>query len=123
MEKEIKFNSETILLMKKFKEIYWKNWKNCENKEKALEILVMYLAKGTVNVVISENPYSYNPITKTINIDKKNPSVISTLHEFGHHLYGKSELKACRWSVQLFKTIFPKDFKNLKVDGHMFKKI
>jgi len=58
---------------------------------------------------------------QTIYLSDNNPSIISALHEFGHYLYGKSELKACRFSVHLFKEIFPIAYKKLKWEGHMLK--
>jgi len=55
----------------------------------------------------------YNPLT---------PSIISTLHEIGHLKFGHSELKACAFSVHLFKTVFPDEYNNLKWEGHMLLK-
>lgn len=47
------------------------------------------------------------------------PSIISGLHEFGHHLFGHSELDACGFAVHLFKDAFPKAFAKLDWNGHM----
>jgi hypothetical protein len=47
-------------------------------------------------------------------------SVVTTLHEFAHAL-GKSEWEACRWSIWLFKTTFPKSFERLAFDGHLVR--
>lgn len=49
-------------------------------------------------------------------------SIITLLHEFAHGLYGASELKACTWSITLFKLSFPKAFQKLKWEGHLLKK-
>ena len=65
--------------------------------------------------------YYYQPTTKTIRIPEK-LSIISCLHELGHHLKGASELEACRFSVHLFKQCFPKAFAKLRWDGHMLVK-
>ena len=46
------------------------------------------------------------------------PSILTALHELAHHLFGPDELKACRWSVHLFKKIFPKAFARLRWEGH-----
>ena len=46
-------------------------------------------------------------------------SVITFLHEVGHVLYGRSELKACRWSLQLFKKTFPRSFSGLLFERHV----
>jgi len=58
---------------------------------------------------------------KIIYLSANSPSIISALHEFGHYKYGRSELKACRFSVHLFKEIFPIAYKKLKWEGHMLK--
>lgn len=66
--------------------------------------------------------YAYNTDSRTIFLDKNNPSIISTLHELAHHLYGPSELSACRWSVWLFKECFPGLYKKLEWKGHLLTK-
>lgn len=66
--------------------------------------------------------YCYQPKTKIITFDRKEASIISALHEFAHHLYGRSELTACRWSVWLFKETFPKAFQTLHWKGHLLVK-
>lgn len=50
------------------------------------------------------------------------PSIISGLHELGHHLFGLSELDACGFAVHLFKDAFPKAFAKLDWNGHMLVK-
>jgi len=50
------------------------------------------------------------------------PSVITYLHEYAHALYGRSERKACEWSINLFRQVFPKSYARLQSDGHMLKK-
>ena len=44
-------------------------------------------------------------------------SVVTYLHEFGHAL-GKDEVDACRWSVNLFRRCFPRQFSRLVHRGH-----
>lgn len=45
-------------------------------------------------------------------------SVVSYLHEFGHARdYG--ERMACKWSINLFRRIFPRNFSRLVQVGHM----
>jgi hypothetical protein len=48
-------------------------------------------------------------------------SVITFLHEWGHAIHGSSELLACRWSVNLFRKIFPRQFEKLNSSGHMLR--
>lgn len=45
-------------------------------------------------------------------------SVVTYLHEFAHSL-GKGERDACRWSINLFRRCFPKQFARLVHVGHV----
>jgi hypothetical protein len=45
-------------------------------------------------------------------------SVVSYLHEFGH-ARGFGERQACRWSINLFRRVFPGQFSRLIQVGHM----
>jgi hypothetical protein len=49
-------------------------------------------------------------------------SVITYLHEWGHKRFGRSEIRACRWSVNLFARCFPKSFARLRSEGHMCRR-
>jgi len=60
----------------------------------------------------------YLPEIHTIALNGE-PSVITALHELAHHLFGRSELQACRWSVHLFRKVFPVAYSRLEWDGHM----
>ena len=66
--------------------------------------------------------YQYNPRTRTIYHNKNNPSIISSLHELAHHLYGEDELIACKWSINLFRTAFPKSYAKLECENHLLIK-
>jgi hypothetical protein len=44
-------------------------------------------------------------------------SVVTYLHEFAHAL-GRGERGACRWSLNLFRKVFPASFARLRCDGH-----
>ena len=77
---------------------------------------------GGEALTISAGPaYCYSPARKELFI-KAPTSIISCLHELGHHLYGSSELLACQFSVHLFKSVFPKAYLKLRWEGHMLKK-
>jgi hypothetical protein len=104
------------------KAFFNKRWSQSEKREKteALELLLKMMAMiycYKVNIMIGDT-YCYYPRLQTIEMDADSPSILSALHEFGHHLHGESELEACRFSVHLFKTIFPKQYKKLVWDGH-----
>lgn len=60
----------------------------------------------------------YNRGTHTITL-LPNLSVVTYLHEFAHALKGSSEHDACRWSINLFRKVFPEQFAKLEWDGHM----
>lgn len=49
-------------------------------------------------------------------------SLLTLLHELGHHFYGESELQACRFSVWLFRAAFPRSYAKLEWDGHTLKR-
>lgn len=51
-------------------------------------------------------------------ISLSNLSVLSLLHEIAHHLFGRDELTACRWSVWLYQLRFRKDYNNLVWNEH-----
>jgi len=45
-------------------------------------------------------------------------SVVTFLHEFAHSC-GKNEVIACRWSINLFRRCFPRQYAKLVHVGHM----
>jgi len=105
------------------------DWSKISNEEK-LERLKYLIVNITMvghqnqpwpNIIIGD-AYYYMPTTMKICLDRNKPSIISTLHELGHHLYGPSELRACRWSIYLFRTCFPKMYKKLKWSNHLLIK-
>lgn len=120
-----KYKDGTIQTVNNWKKM-WKIAKKKETKAMLLASLVKSLAVITyqkpvkVKFDIDAPSCYYNKKTKTININKS-LSIISTLHELAHHLYGPSELRACRWSIHLFRNVFPIGFKKLSWDGHMLK--
>ena len=48
-------------------------------------------------------------------------SVVTFLHEFAHAL-GKDERGACRWSINLFRQVFPRQYARLRADGHVLRR-
>lgn len=122
------FKTLTIKVLKLWKKIHFKNWKNFSPEEQLLKlrflITVLYLAEENnepIPKVEDSYKYAYNPSRNTVYLDTEHPSIISTLHELGHAIHGSSELKACRYSIWLFKTVFPKSFATLKTDGHLLR--
>jgi len=96
-----------------------------ELKIKAISDLIISIAniyKKEVNVTFEPGVFSsfYNPETQTIGLNK--PSIVSALHELAHHLFGPDEIKACKWSVHLFRKTFPKAYQELQWYGHVLIK-
>ncbi|MFA6325473.1 MAG: hypothetical protein WCX46_04580 [Candidatus Paceibacterota bacterium] len=120
-------DEKLIEIVKIWKNVEMKNWNKKENWEQfiSLEILteiISALLKKKAPKFLIGNEYSYTPKHKIITIDIDKPSIISILHELGHHLFGNSELEACRWSIWLFKECFPSSYKKLEWKGHLLIK-
>jgi hypothetical protein len=62
----------------------------------------------------------YSPASNTVYLTSR-MSVVSYLHEFGH-ARGWSERQTVRWSVNLFRRIFPRQFARLSHEGHMLRR-
>lgn len=118
-----------ITIVSTWKDNFYKNkWKEADKKKKLM--LLVYLLSG-FNIMYSNghplfaikkgSQYSYNPAEKEITLDAENPSILSTLHEYAHHLLGSSELEACVWSIRLFEKVFPREFKKLRWEGHILR--
>lgn len=56
-----------------------------------------------------------------IYLDPEVVSVLTFLHEFAHHL-GRDERGACRWSLNLFRRVFPRSFARLVPVGHTLRR-
>ena len=58
-------------------------------------------------VVVTQGPGCYMPSAHRIYL--RNLSVVTYLHEFGH-ARGWDERQTCRWSLNLFRRVFPRQF-------------
>jgi len=129
MQTEMKFKSETIEALQRYKEANpWKGKIETRcNKMATLhnELCTIYgrytgLRFNEVRLGAaagSSGNSSYNPHFDTITIDTK-LSVITYLHEFAHALKGSDEVYAVRWSCSLFKKFFPEKWDRLVSDRH-----
>jgi len=114
---------EIIQTVQKWKETEFNGWPTFSNSKKLNKLrLLMEKIIPTLNYSF-ENAFYYacNRQNRIIYSNQNNPSIISSLHEVGHALFGPSELKACRFSIWIFKDLFPKSFNKLKTDKHMLK--
>ena len=132
LSKKPLINPLVIEIVKSWKSCYLPGWKNQpkEEKLKNIETLLMAICLLTkvknkdISKVLIKNgdKYCYYPSKLTIYQDDYNPSIISALHELAHHIFGPNELIACRWSIFLFKSCFPKEYKKLHWQKHMLIK-
>jgi len=122
LAKEHLFKPELLRLVREWKREFFPGWKDKAPlaRFEALEVLIHRMADFYGKPVYTKPCGSgdcYFPGERTIYIQGK--SIITALHEFAHHIFGASETKACRWSVWLFKKVFPKSFEKLHFVGHM----
>ena len=114
-------------IMMKFKEQAMPRWKKFGPALQFTALILLVddisdLYKKPVLHFEAGNRYTYDRATQTIMYDCNHPSIVSFLHELGHHLFGPSELKACRFSVWLLILFLPNVYNKLHWDGHMLKK-
>jgi len=125
LAKPFPLSNKTVKKVLTWKTLQFQGFKEKTTEEKlnALKDLLLSLAplSRPPKITLGDR-YSYSMTQNTIYLDSHKASVISALHELGHHLYGSSELKACRFSVHLFIICFPKAYKKLKWQNHMLIK-
>lgn len=121
LAKPVRFRKETLERAKLWKQHCWPK-PTKDNIEMLLHILNGSYSKPLIHIKWNPKlPSSYYNIpSQTIFL--KDKSLLTALHELAHHLYGRSELTACRWSIWLFAKVFPKDFKKLTWKGHLLVK-
>ena len=115
-----KIKKVVINIVLSWKKEFYKDWKGTPTKEKKgrLKVLILAITVIAFNklVIIEEgNQDCYRQDLTTIYLNKTNPTILAALHETAHFLYGKSELKAWRWSAFLYKRCFPSSFKSLNI--------
>lgn len=101
---------------------HFKGWKNLTTEEKmeALISLINTMCEGEPpSIDPFYGKYGYIADQNILLLDQSNPSILSTLHEIGHCHFGRSELEACRFSVWLFRAVFPKSYAKLRWEGHL----
>lgn len=121
---------QEIEAIRLWKKSYYKGWAQCSTEEKhdRLEFLLVLLCsihhkEMCLYEVATENHWSHvSTRPAIIKAPLNNPSIISLLHELGHHLFGSSELEACRYSVGIFSNCFPKEYAQLTWVGHTLRK-
>ena len=121
-------DKETITWLINWMAIHWKHARKKGEEQKffALQKMINQLAVIYSNpVILVFNPKfkscCYSKTKKTIYLNNSF-SILSCLHEFGHHLHGPCELQACTWSISHFKAAFPMAYSKLKWKGHLLIK-
>ena len=114
-----------IKITKIWKKTIWKMPKNTEEKIKTIKILLQLLLQShsmNTRIIFESRVPTACYSKKYDTIILNDSSIISALHELGHAIYGRSELKACSWSTKLFQESFPIAFKKLRWEGHLLIK-
>lgn len=124
MEPRFRFKKGVIGVARAWKAKFFKGWRNQDEDVKMESLRQLLLAIDglypdlpRLQAVVKGQHSKYYPEIRTIGL--ANTSIITALHELGHHLFGRSERKACRFSAQLFKRIWPKAFARLEWQGHL----
>ena len=126
MTNPVKHKKETLALAKKWRKETWsikKRGSPAERFEAVVGLLTsiadLYNKPVTIKLEVdSAIGPRYVIATQTIIIDQK-LSIITALHELAHHLFGNNEIRACRWSIWLFKKVWPIAFDKLTWNGHL----
>jgi hypothetical protein len=117
-----KYRPEVLAFVRAWRQ----EWQGQRRSEDALRALVTGLAdvygRPVSSVEFMEVGAHYEPMSGRVVLVKGKGSVVTALHELAHHLFGVSELKACRWSVHLFRRAFPRAYANTHFEGHLLVK-
>lgn len=126
----MRFKADTLTAMKRFKKA--KPWSGTQDERtEKFRVLINdlstvygidapYLATTGVDAKQCSDGSFYMPMMNTIYLVGK-LSVITLLHEFAHAL-GRGEFCACRWSLNLFRRVFPRQWKRLRFEGHLARR-
>lgn len=116
-----RFRLGLVLAVKRWKSAHYGHWaqKTTQDRLEALKRLSRAISRlygvSPPEVTLATGVTVYLPLDKRIVLSR--PSIISLLHELGHHLFGPSEYHACRFSYWLFKSCFPSETKRLIWQG------
>lgn len=125
----VRFKRETIRAMKEFKSGHPWRGSVSEKKRKYNKLLkrlsrIYHIEKPKLMIAftredtrpLSSGSSSYTPSLHRITLNGKF-SVVTFLHEFCH-ARGYDERYACKWSLNLFRKIFPRNFARMGGSGH-----
>ncbi len=127
LDPPVRFRHGVVAAVRRFKRS--KPWRGTEDERKAkferlhYDLCALYskqtrLVIGLLDGEDSGSSHYVRP-SDTITLCGK-LSVLTFLHEFGHAL-GKDERAACRWSLNLFRAVFPVSFARCVAVGHTLR--
>ena len=129
LDRNMKFKAAVLHAVREFAKS--KPWRGNLEERKAkfqqlhAKLCAIYGKRTTLTFGVLEGGDSvgshYSPMSDTITLVGK-LSAITFMHEWGHVLWGASELKACRWSLNLFRRCCPKSFERLRFEGHLARR-
>lgn len=127
LDPAVRYRRRTLVVVRKFK--LSKPWRGTETERKAkfgqlhLDLCELYGKQSRLVFGLLDGEDSgashYVRSTDTITLCGR-LSVLTFLHEFGHAL-GKDERAACRWSLNLFRAVFPISFARCLSVGHTLR--
>jgi len=126
LDDDMKFNPDVLRAVKAYRAA--KPWRGSEDEKRAKlrvfhRALCRIYGRSTALVLVGEAALAcagiFEPALDRITLGKV--SVVTYLHEFGHVL-GKDERETCRWSINLFRRIFPRSYANCDHAGYMLVK-
>lgn len=120
-----KYKDDTLRALKAFRRI--KPWRGSDEEKRVKFVNLNAALAGIYDIaepklvfVPSSGSSYYCPHSNELVMVGK-WSVVTFLHEFGH-ARGFDERRTCRWSINLFRRIFPKSFARCEQVGHMLLK-
>lgn len=118
----ISIDENIVMQMASWKHQRWKLAKTTIEKEQAIRELLYTIAELSNSpferiVIDAESHSHYDPVDEVIHL--KSDSIITALHELGHHLFGGQEIITCAWSNKLFRRVFPEEDAKLVWEGHL----
>jgi hypothetical protein len=128
LDSSMRFNAAALAAVKGFARA--KPWRGtlAERRQKIVRLYAELSAAYSIDpprIVfaddgIEDSTFSrYSCVERTI-ILSGTPSVVTALHEYAHHR-GMNERDACRWSINLFRRVWPNAFARCRHDGHVLR--
>lgn len=128
IDDDMKFKKETIEALEDFKKLkpYRGTRQEKEEKFRKLNSALSKIYKMPEPLLLfckrSKYGSCYFPFGHIIILEQQGKDkygVITFLHEFRHAMGAQKEWHACKWSINLYKRVFPKSYAKLTPYGHL----